>query len=133
MSDYICRTCQKPCEDWGELADHILKCCKIKGNPHNKDRSGKMWAKRYVHKNAINKLMKIGREFNPPTPLTDGQREAKQDSRRELSGKVELVNTLCIKGKHNAQQLLPVEYTRSPQAWRENGILVVICDGCKRE
>lgn len=128
MGNKTCRTCDQEFEDWGELATHIKSA---KDTLHKKDRAGKMWAKRYIHRNAINKLKRLGREFAPHTPLTDEQREAKEDTRRELSGQTKLMPTICPRCQKGNRHFLEVEHTDNPQAWRIKNCLVVMCEGCR--
>ena len=130
----ICRTCGKDdCKDWGELAEHINSA---KDKAHNKDRAGKMWAKRYIHRNAINKLKQLGKELPYRVPLTDGQREAKEDTRRILSGKTKIVLVKCPSPKcrnTNTQRYerVEVEHAENPQAWRVDNCFAILCGGCR--
>ena len=132
MDNHSCRTCHQPFDSWDELAEHIRKQCKIKDNPHKKDRAGLKWAKLYQHRNAINKMRKLGKEFPQRNPLTAEQRQSKQDSIRLISKKKEMVKTYCPKGKHFVNQLVEREYVESPHAVRtQQGILEMLCDGCR--
>lgn len=132
MPNIICRTCGKnDFEDWGELASHILDCCKVKSDPHNKDRAGKMWAKRYIHRNAINKLKKIEKDFPYRTPLTARQKMAKEDTRRELSGLTVTAPTICPRCNQGDRRKVEKEHAEEPQAWKRNNCFMILCSGCR--
>jgi len=128
MDNKTCRTCDQDFETWGDLADHINSAT---DKPHKRDRAGKMWAKRYIHRNTINKLKKLGRELPYRTPLTDEQREAKEDTRRELSRQTKLVPVKCPRCNKGSRQILEVEHTDNPQAWRIDNCFVILCGGCR--
>lgn len=128
MDKIVCRTCDKEFENWDGLATHINSA---KDVLHKKDRSGKMWAKRYIHRNAINKLNKIGRVLPYRTPLTDEDRIAKEDTRRELSGQKKLVPTICPRCNTGQRQPLEVEHTDNPQAWKLKNCYAIMCEGCR--
>jgi hypothetical protein len=64
-------------------------------------------------------------------PLTEQQSQAKEDTRRYLSGEVRMVQTLCLRCKRPSVQPLPVEYVESAEAWRVDGRLVVYCNSCQ--
>lgn len=128
MDNKTCRTCDRDFESWGDLADHINSAT---DKPHKRDRAGKMWAKRYIHRNTINKLKKLGRELPYRTPLTDEQREAKEDTRRELSGETKWVMTICPKCNKGKHRMIETEHVDEPEAWHIKNRLAVTCDGCR--
>ena len=115
-----CRYCHQPTKDWHELAVHII--ASKKGH-----RGGKKWAAKYLHRNLLNK-----RDHPERAPLTDEQREMREDTTRELSGQVEYANTICPKCKRQHREQLPIEFTESPTAWRVKQTLVVLCSGCSK-
>jgi len=115
-------------ESWDDLANHKLT---EKDKAHKHDRSGTLWAKKYIHRNAINKLQKIGRELPYRVPLTDEQREAKIDTRRELSGETKLVVTICPKCNKGERKMIEVEHADESESWRIKNCPVVLCGGCK--
>ena len=116
-----CRYCDaEPFNDFKELAIHILT--NKKGH-----RGGLIWARKYMSRQGIldRKLSLRGRDR---APITEKDRENRDNSRRELSGKQSAVTTICLKGKHAVLQYLPREYAESPYAWRVQGRLVVACE-----
>lgn len=116
-------------ETWDELADHKLN---TKDTPHKRDKSGKLWAKKYKHREAINKLKKIGKkEQEPRQALTPEQLEAKRDSKYELSGQTKLVPIRCPRCKKGDRDFLPVEFVNSPTALKIDGCFVILCKECK--
>lgn len=113
-----CKACGKHCEDFDELAKHIL------GAPKSTHRHGRIWATRYIHRHLINK-----RDFKTNlVPPTDKQMQNLEGIHRPLSGKQECVTTLCQTGRHTLRQYLPVEYIQSQNAHRIKGRLVVTCE-----
>lgn len=132
MNKYTCRTCYaNNFENWGELAEHILKYSKIKGDPHKRDRKGVQWAKRYKNRKAINKLGKIGREFAPPTALTEEQKQNKVDCRMILSGETKNVPVICPRCKTKNRGSIEVEHAENPQAWQIDNCYVIFCERCR--
>lgn len=117
----LCHSCNQSFEDFRELALHISSS--KKGH-----RKGKRWAAKYIIGNRLNGKRTFD---NGRVPLTNEQRINKEDTRRELSGELEVVNTICLLGKHPVRQSLPIEYSKSPDAWRIKGHLVVMCNNCK--
>ena len=118
----ICHTCQQPFPDYRELALHIIA---------NKatHRIGRRWASKYLtNQRALDKKVTMkGRERSP---LTQQDIENKRDTRRELSGKDIISETICPKCKHNTVRSFPIEYAKSPTAWRRDNRLVKLCVGC---
>lgn len=105
-----CHTCKQVFADPKKLAKHIVA--------NKKTHKKQYWAqsvlsdkKRLDRKLSMRKLER--------TPLTDEDREAKEDTRREISGATKLVPTVCPRCKRpgNLQQL-EVEHTDNPVAWR---------------
>jgi hypothetical protein len=128
-----CRTCRQLFDSWDELANHVKEQCKISNNPHKKDRAGLKWAKDFIKERRKRKLGTIGKKEIIKTPLTDEQRQNKQDSKLILSGETKVVKTYCNKCKRTIPQPLPIEYIESKQALRNNqGILEVLCSSCRK-
>jgi len=118
----FCRICNQDFEyDWHSLAKHIS----ISKKGH---RAGKKWAAKYLLQ--VNRL-NAKRDLPQRVPLTEEQKEARRDLRREISGDTQRVLTLCPHCKSQAVSVLPVEYTQSPIAWRQNNNLVVLCEPCR--
>jgi hypothetical protein len=65
-------------------------------------------------------------------PLTEEEREAKRSTHRELSGIEKNIQTYCVSCQSVAVQKLPVEFIRSPYAWRINNKPIVLCNSCRR-
>ncbi len=129
MPDIKCRTCKQSFESWGNLAHHINSS---KDKAHNKDRAGKMWAKRFIHKNTINKMQKsVRKEFAPRTALSDEQKEAKKDTRRELSGEMKIVPVKCLRCHTGSRQFLEAEHVNNPDALIIDNCYVKMCEGCR--
>lgn len=122
MTPVQCNSCHAVFPGYQELAVHIS---------HSKKghRRGKRWASKFLLVNSLSAKQKRNNGDRPP-PLTEEQKEAKHDSRRELSGRSETVPTICPRCKHRAYAVLPVEHTKNPIAWRISGLLAIICGGC---
>lgn len=116
-----CRTCNKECANFKELALHIIA---------KKHRNGKRWAAKYIMVNGLSPAKRFDNR-RERTPLTDDDKVAKEDTRRDLSGAQEFVTTLCLRCKHPARQALPIEHLQSRDAWRIQGHLVVMCPSCR--
>lgn len=121
-----CKVCHIDFPDWGQLTDHILAKKKI--HPRYsinfalkfKTRANILNQKKDLHTDRI--------------PLTEEEKQNKEDAHRELSGEVKTVTTLCPNCKRDIKQVLPVEFADNPFAWRsKNGILVVSCNTCRRK
>ena len=125
MGDIKCLSCGKDdIADYKELAKHII------GNKKtHKNKSSQYWAKTYLsnHKYLDRKLSMRKLER---TPLTDEDRIAKEDTRRELSGATKVVPTICPRCKTGNRQTLEVEHTDNPLTWRIGIAFVKMCDSC---
>lgn len=122
---YFCQGPNKPTfETYHDLAVHIS----TSKTGHN---GGKRWAAKYLSKPAEAAARRHERSNQVRIPLTDEQAEARESTRRVLSGAEELVTTLCLRCKSPARQHLPVEYVRSPDAWKIKGYHVVNCLTCR--
>jgi GTP cyclohydrolase FolE2 len=125
MVEIVCRTCGKDdFNNWGELANHKLDS---KDKAHRKDKSGRIWAANYKYKHII---MKQNDKERYHTPLTDEDRIAKEDTRRELSGVSRIVATMCPRCKAGSRLTLETEHTDNPQAWRIGKCFVKLCNNC---
>ncbi len=116
-----CNSCQKPFADFNELALHISS--QKKGH-----RKGKKWAAKYLMRTRQLDKKKLN---NGGIGLTSEDRKNRETTIRELSGKNEMVIAHCPKCKTRKQQVLPVEYVSSSEAWHMGDKLVVICEGCR--
>lgn len=139
MPEIKCRTCGQLFGNWDEVSAHILEHAKIKNDPHKRDRAGILWAKKYKHRSAINKLKKIGQSKDAPyrQTLTKEQKLNKQDSRRVLSGKTKLVPIKCFNskckngGQNGRREPIEIEYVESEQALRDGGCFLILCENCR--
>jgi len=122
MGEIVCYTCGKVCANIKELALHIIKN-KRTHKVTQRIRSIASDQKRLDRKLSMKKLER--------TPLTDEDRIAKEDTRRELSGNTKLVPTICPRCKVGNRQPLEVEHAESPQAWKLNDCFLVLCEGCR--
>ena len=113
-----CNSCGEYCETFADLADHVLEA---------KHKAGRKWALKY--KARVNNT----RPLFERQPLSDEQKEARGNCFRTLSGQTEAVKVMCIKCKEVHHQALPIEYTRSPDAWRNGGIFFRLCNFCGGE
>lgn len=127
MEEFICRICGKKCEDWDDLARHIDKLAKLKDGKHKRTR----WVKFRLHKKAEQLMNRPEKKEFYNTALTEDQKQSKEDSRRELSGKTEYVPIRCPKCKTGRKQFVEVEHIENPQAWQENNCYMILCDGCR--
>ena len=117
----LCHSCNLSFVDYKELALHISTS--RKGH-----RQGKKWAAKYMMKvRALDKRNNGGGR----SPLTEDDKENKKNTRRELSGDNEHVATFCPHCRKKTKQVLPIEYTRSNEAWRLKDYLVVLCQNCE--
>ena len=121
----LCNSCGKECEDYHELALHIME--NKKGHQR-----GKKWASAFLLRtNRLN----ARKDLPQRAPMTDEEKEslrdARAETRRELSGKVSLAKVFCPQCKQVSVRALPVEFAQNNQAWRlPNGTLVVSCPAC---
>ncbi len=119
-----CHSCQEIFPDFTGLALHISSS--KKGH-----RKGKKWAAKYIMVNRLSGKAQ-GKFDNKRSPLTETQKESREDSRMVLSGEQELQETICPKCRKNGQTYLPVEYDSGRTAWRINGLIVRTCAKCER-
>lgn len=116
----ICNSCQKSFPDYKELAKHIM--LNKKGH-----KQGRVWAAKFLSK--INILDR--KPLHGKVELTEEDKENKLSTIRQISGENELVLAMCPKCRKGHRELLPVEFTRSSQAWRTGKALMVMCQDCK--
>jgi hypothetical protein len=129
MNEIICHICHTRFETWDELARHLLD---TKDEQHKRNKSGKLWAKKYLHRNAIRKLKEIGKkDFEPPSKLTPEQLEAKHNAKYELSGQTKVVPVKCPRCKTGSRQALEIEFVNSPDALKIDDYYVKLCESCK--
>lgn len=130
VPEITCHGCdRKDFNDWGELAQHINSSKDIR----HKNKGSKLWAKKYIHRNAINKLKNIGKkkEFEPRQALTESQLEAKHEAKYTLSGQTKYVPVRCIKCKKGSRQFMEIEHVNSPDALIIDGCYGILCGDCK--
>lgn len=118
----FCRTCNYSCEDFTMLAKHIIQ----NKRTHKK---GLKWASSFLTKAKI--LNRKPDLSSGRTPLTEEQKQAKQDSHRILSGIEKTVMTYCPGCNHKVPQRLPVEFIQSNFAWKNNNLLMINCVNCR--
>lgn len=116
-----CRTCNKECADFKELALHIIA---------SRHRQGKRWAAKYIMMNNLSPSKRFA-DKRDRIALTDEDKANREDTRRVLSGAQEFVTTLCLRCNYPTRQSLPVEYSQGRDAWRIQGHLVVMCPSCR--
>ena len=117
----ICHSCNKPSPDFKELAKHII----ANKRTH---RGGLMWARKYLlNQRALDRKVSLK---NNRVPLSEQEIENKKDSRRELSGALKNTSSFCPKCKRAGIYQFPIEYTKSPDAWRVGNFLVKLCVNC---
>jgi hypothetical protein len=112
-----CNICGTIYPTWEDLARHIWS---------NKETHGK--SKKFAAKvlASVNK-----REYSQRTPMSAEIKQIAKDTVREISGKTELVRTVCPNCKRVEEQKIEVEYLKD-RAWRNsNGTLIVNCQGCR--
>ncbi len=134
MPEPNCWVCHRTdFQNWDEVYQHMIDKFKMANDPHSKSRSAKLWTKKYRHRNAINKLKKIGKknDFEGRVTLTNEQREAKEDTRRELSGKMVVVPVRCPRCKAGSRQFLEAEHVNAPHALVIDNCFVKFCEGCR--
>ncbi len=119
-----CWTCGRTdFESWGDLAKHKLE---MKDKAHRKDKAGRTWAANYKYKNVLMK-----QQDRASTPLTDEQREAKVNTKRELSGEKRIVPVKCPRCNTGRRDFIEVEHVENPQALRVDNCFVKLCEGCR--
>lgn len=125
----ICYVCHEDCEgDFHALAQHWNT--KRKEKEHRKHRNSLIWAAHFLMN-----TKKLNKKKDEPQrmKLTEQEKENKQSMYREISGEVEAVKILCCHCKRSGSGIMPIEYTRSPYAWRTNsGTLITTCRLCVR-
>ena len=115
MDNKTCWICGKnDLDGWDELAKHIMTSSDKK---HRSNKKARKWAAERQHSQRKRLIMQ-SKQFGR-TPLTDEQREAKEDTRRELSGQTKLVPVKCpnLRCKTGIRyQDLELEHVANPQA-----------------
>lgn len=120
-----CNVCHELFDDFGKLAHHII----ANKRTHRK---GRTWAAKYLATHSLSLKALRGNQFEGRTPLTEGQKEAKKDTVRELSGETQYVETICPKCKIKDHRKLEAEYVKDPNIWKsKNGVIFRLCEGCR--
>ncbi len=108
--------------DFHELAIHISG----ENRGHAK---GKKWAANYILKNGLSAKQRF--EHKERTPLTEDEKDARDNTHRELSGQTKMVYAYCTACKRKYPRVVEVEYIQSQTALRGNdGTLMITCDNC---
>lgn len=115
----ICLSCNKPFEDYKQLAIHIA-------SSKNGHRKGRKWAASYLLKlKYLNKRDNYGR-----SQLSEVEKDNKKDMVRVVSGETTIVETICPRCNTKSQQVIPIEHSESNEAWKIEDCLVVRCQSC---
>lgn len=120
-----CNTCNQVFDDFGNLAQHIIR---------KRHRKGRIWAARFLmQQRRLDRKASIATDRTNFTPPTEQDKINKQSTYRQLSGYTEQVYTVCPSCKRLSLYNFPVEFTESPDAWRKEDCLVKLCAGCGGE
>jgi len=128
MPEPICRICwRKDFKTWGDIATHILTTHK-ENKKDKKIMSARKWAANFKYKPVL-----YGKKEQTRVALTDEQKEAKEDTKRDISGEMEYVSVKCPNKKCNSisRQPLEKEHTTNPQAARIGNCFIKFCGRCK--
>lgn len=117
-----CIACGQVFDGFKELAQHIIS---LKDIRHKK---GKRWAHKFLMKQ---KFLDQKRDLKPRTPMPENIKSHLDEIKRETSGEVEMVNTLCPHCKAQGRAYLPLEYAQDLEAWKQDSRYVVMCERCK--
>lgn len=118
-----CHSCGEQFNTYGELALHIL--ANKKGH-----RKGRRWAAKYVMMRGLSPDKRNGKQLNR-VALTEEERINKSSTERELSGESELETIRCPHCKRLVEAYIPVEHVDNEHAWRKEGRLSILCEGCR--
>lgn len=117
-----CRFCNYTCEEFSELAKHIVE----KKSTH---RHGLKWASSFLLKvNILNQK----KDFQGRIPLTIEEKESKESCERELSGRVKTVATICPNCSKTNITPLAVEFVNSGISWHMGRFFAVNCPACRK-
>lgn len=115
-----CHSCFEKFPDYHALALHVSS--EKKGH-----RKGKKWASKYLLRSSLT----AKKELHGRTPLSEEDKESRNNAHIELSGDVVYLNTKCPKCKRVYPRSIETEYANSKTAWRgDNGILIITCMNC---
>ncbi len=117
-----CHSCAYSCEEFIDLAKHIVKM---------QHKNGLKWAMKFLA-NAQYLDAKVSRQNQERIPLTEQERENKTDCHRELSGQELEVFAVCPICHKNYSQVIPLEHSENPLAWRNGKYLIISCGNCRR-
>jgi len=129
MSNYSCKFCGKPFTNYPDLARHIIQ------NRTTHKGKGRRWAQSFLlNTQYLDKKVSQQQSFEGRIPLTEEQKQAKEDAHRELSGIEKTVMCTCPapKCQRNFPERLPVEFIQSNFAWKISGKFAVTCLDCRR-
>jgi len=119
-----CKTCGASFIGFSELASHIRKNKKT----HKK---GQKWAAKYIHISKLSLKAKNG-SFEPREPLTEEQKEARQECIRKPSGDMVTVDAICPKCKSKYRMLIEIEYAISKDALKVKDYFIRLCPDCRK-
>ena len=123
MPAITCHSCDAPpFANYKDLALHIMR-------NKNGHRKGRRWAAKFLSINTLSPAKRVDRKKSQGG-LTEGDRENRRSTVRELSGKTKFVTTLCPRCKVEHPQYLPEEFVSAPLAWRIGEALAVTCGVC---
>lgn len=125
-----CKTCGKHVTDFKELIRHIL----------SNSKTHPAWQVKWAGKATMNveyldRKVTMQKQFEGgKVPLTEQEKENKQDAKRVLCGIEKTVLCKCPACKTKFPTRIPVEYVESPSAWKDKDgkTLIVSCFGCRK-
>lgn len=126
----LCHFCNHPPFDtFGELALHLKVSKKIGG--HN-NRASQLWANKYLSRQKeLDKKASFKKSAENRVVLTDEQKEAKRDTKYQLSGATKYVKVKCPRCHTVSRDFLPVEHVNNFEALKIDNCFVKMCEGCK--
>jgi len=117
-----CHSCGVPFEDFKALAIHI-------SGERRGHAKGKKWAANYILKNGLSAKQRF--EHKERIPLSEQDKDNKEDAYRELSGETKMVYAYCSACRRKYPRVVEVEYVTSKTALRGNdGTLMITCENC---
>lgn len=121
--EIICHSCAAIFENYKELAQHIIS---LKDTNHKK---GKRWAHKFLMKQ---KLLDQKRDLKPRTPMPESVKSHFDEIKRETSGEMVRVPTVCPNCKSINQALVEKEFVDDGQMWTKDNRVVILCGACRK-